>query len=148
MSEQLLPCKICGCAAGEVSVGGLDHSHHTVRCIDCGVEVTHIFKARANATWNKLMARDSRDKAATAGAFGGVPRALQTRVEFLPGTEIVEAAHDMCIFSNQVNALVVAKFNDVELWATPNDDPRRLVNAYYIQQKSDARYKIARASAA
>lgn len=57
MSEELLPCKICGRSAAQPPpVDGGDHQHHQVVCNDCGIEVVALTKACAHATWNKLMA--------------------------------------------------------------------------------------------
>ena len=72
-------------------------------------------------------------------------RNLTLKVELFAGTDVRDAACDLCTMANRVGILVEAKFNDVKLWARPGDNPLELVDAYYKQLNSASTYKIAQA---
>lgn len=67
------------------------------------------------------------------------------KVELIPGTDIDDAASDMCELANRVGTLVEANFNGVKLWARPGDKPLKLAEDYYIQLQSMRPSKIAQA---
>lgn len=71
---------------------------------------------------------------------------MQLKVELFAGTDIADAATDLCELANRVGTLCVATFNGVQLWARPGDDPARLVAAWDAQTKRPSGvYKIAQA---
>lgn len=67
------------------------------------------------------------------------------KVELFAGTDIKDAASDLCELSNRVGVLVEGNFNGVKLWARPGDSPIRLVGAYHIELDSSRTHKIAQA---
>lgn len=70
---------------------------------------------------------------------------LTLKVELFAGTDVRDAACDLCTLANRVGVLVEADFNGVKLWARPDDNPLKLVDAYHKQLKSAFPHKIAQA---
>ena len=73
------------------------------------------------------------------------PRTLVLKVELFAGSDIREAACDLCELSNRVGVMTEANFNSVKLWARPGDNPLKLVEAYDKEIKSGGTHKIAQA---
>lgn len=67
------------------------------------------------------------------------------KVELFAGTDIRNAACDLCELSNRVGVLIEGSFNGVKLWARPNDNPLKLVEAYDKEIGSTRTHKIAQA---
>ena len=72
-------------------------------------------------------------------------RTLTLKVELFAGTDIRDAACDMCELSDRISVMVEANFNSVKLWARPGDNPLKLVEAYHKALKSEHSHKIAQA---
>ena len=72
-------------------------------------------------------------------------RTLTLKVELFAGTDIRDAACDLCELSNRVGVMTEADFNSVKLWARPGDNPLKLVEAYDKALKSGSTHKIAQA---
>lgn len=72
-------------------------------------------------------------------------RTLTLKVELFAGTDIRDAACDMCELSDRISVMVEANFNSVKLWARPGDNPLKLVEAYHKALKSEYSHKIAQA---
>lgn len=72
-------------------------------------------------------------------------RTLTFKVELFGGTDIRDAACDLCELANRVGVMVEANFNQVKLWARPGDDPLKLAEAYEMALKSSSTHKIAQA---
>ncbi len=72
-------------------------------------------------------------------------RTLTLKVELFAGTDIRDAACDLCELSNRVGVMTEANFNSVKLWARPGDNPLKLVEAYDKALKSGSTHKIAQA---
>lgn len=72
-------------------------------------------------------------------------RSLTLKVELFAGTDVRDAACDMCMLSNRTGAMIEADFNGVKLWARPDDNPLKLVDAYHKQLNGKSTYKIAQA---
>lgn len=75
------------------------------------------------------------------------PEALKTlrlQVELFAGTDITDAAQELCQLSGRVGALIEADFNGVKLWARPGDDAALLVASYHEEIKRPGNvYRIA-----
>ena len=67
------------------------------------------------------------------------------KVELFAGTDIDDAAHDMCRLAGRIGVLCEAPFNGVKLWARPGDNPAKLVEAFHTELQSKRPYKIAQA---
>lgn len=52
------------------------------------------------------------------------------RIEFLAGTDIKDAAIDICALANKLGVNVDAKFNDALLLAAPGSDPDVMLKHY------------------
>ena len=72
-------------------------------------------------------------------------RSLTLKVELFGGTDVRDAACDMCTLANRTGTLIEADFNGVKLWARPDDNPLKLVDAYHKQLHSKFTHKIAQA---
>lgn len=72
-------------------------------------------------------------------------RTLTLKVELFAGTDIRDAACDMCELSDRIGVMVEANFNSVKLWARPGDNPLKLVEAYHKALKRGHSHKIAQA---
>lgn len=72
-------------------------------------------------------------------------RSLTLKVELFAGTDVRDAAGDLCELANRVGVLIEADFNGVKLWARPGDSPQKLEDSYYEQLHGDSKYKIAQA---
>ena len=72
-------------------------------------------------------------------------RSFTIKVELFAGTDIRDAASDLCELADRFGALVEANFNGVKLWARPGDNPLRLADAYEVQLRSKSTHKIAQA---
>lgn len=71
-------------------------------------------------------------------------RTMSFKLELFAGTDVYEAASDLCRLADRIGVLCVADFNGVKLWARPGDDYPRLVDAYFEQLKRPGgHYKIA-----
>lgn len=71
---------------------------------------------------------------------------LRLKVEAFAGSDIADAARDLCDLAEQTGVLCECDFNGVSVWARPGDDPVSLAAAYDEQIKLPAgRYKIAQA---
>lgn len=71
-------------------------------------------------------------------------RSLTLNVELSPGTDIRDAASDLCQLADRIGVLCEANFNGVKLWARPGNNPLRLVDDFHRQlQKPAQRIKIA-----
>lgn len=74
-------------------------------------------------------------------------RTITLKLELFAGTDVRDAASDLCQLADRIGVLCEADFNGVKLWARPGDNPLRLVDAYHEQLKRPAQaYKIAKAS--
>ena len=75
---------------------------------------------------------------------------LQTfviRVELFAGSHIDDVAAEMCILADRVGVRCEASFNGVKLWARPGDDPRELIEAFYVENRKPAGvFKLAQAA--
>lgn len=69
------------------------------------------------------------------------------RVELFAGTDVRDAASEMCQLADRIGVRCEASFNGVKLWARPGDNPLRLVDAYHEQLQSKSQHKIAQAGA-
>lgn len=74
-------------------------------------------------------------------------KTLTLKVALFAGTDIQDAARDLCELANRVGVLTEADFNSVTLLARPGDDSLKLVEAYHNALKSKYSYKIAQARA-
>lgn len=73
-------------------------------------------------------------------------KTLTLHLELFAGTDISDAARDLCQLAGRVGVLCEVDFNGVKLWARPGDNPQHLVQAYHEQlQRAPAHYKIAQA---
>lgn len=71
-------------------------------------------------------------------------KTLTLRLELFAGTDISDAARDLCQLADRVGVLCEAKFNGVILWARPSDNQQRLAESYFDQlQRPPGHYKIA-----
>lgn len=71
---------------------------------------------------------------------------LKLRVDLFAGTDISDAAHELCQLAGRVGALVEADFNGINLWARPGDDSLLLVASYHEEiQRPRHLYRIAQA---
>lgn len=57
-------------------------------------------------------------------------RTIALKVEFLAGSEISEAAAELCELADRFGVLLEADFNGTMLLARPGDDWRKLVHQY------------------
>lgn len=74
-------------------------------------------------------------------------RTITLKLELFVGTDVRDAASDLCQLADRIGVLCEADFNGVKLWARPGDNPLRLVDAYHEQLKRPPQaYKIAKAS--
>lgn len=74
-------------------------------------------------------------------------RTITLKLELFAGTDVRDAASDLCQLADRIGVLCEADFNGVKLWARPGDNPLRLVDAYHEQLKRPPQtYKIAKAS--
>lgn len=73
---------------------------------------------------------------------------LKLKVELFLGTTIEEAAEEMIALANKLDVLVEAEFNELILWAYPNDIPSELVAAYRekLAKPLSLAYRIVRAT--
>ena len=67
------------------------------------------------------------------------------RVELFAGTDVSDAASELCQLADRIGAHCEAMFNGVKLWARPGDNPLRLTEAYHTQLLSKSTHKIAQA---
>lgn len=67
------------------------------------------------------------------------------KLELFAGTDVSDAASEMCQFADRIGVRCEAMFNGVKLWARPGDNPLRLVDAYHEQLQSKSQHKIAQA---
>jgi len=72
-------------------------------------------------------------------------KTLTLKIELFAGTDVRNAACDLCELSNRIGVLVEANFNGVKLWARPGDNPLKLVDAFHQQLQSKFSHKIAQA---
>ena len=73
-------------------------------------------------------------------------RTLTLRVELFAGTDVRDAAIDLCELANRIGVLCEAEFNGVTLWARAGDDPGLLVEDFHKQMSlPEQRFRIARA---
>ena len=72
-------------------------------------------------------------------------RSLTLKVELFAGTDVRDAACDLCVLANRTGTLVEADFNGVKLWARPDDNPLKLAEAYHKQLQNKYTHKIAQA---
>ena len=72
-------------------------------------------------------------------------KTITLKVEPFAGTDIRDAACDLCELAGRVGVLVEAQFNGVKLWARPGDNPLKLVDAFHLQLQSKHTHKIAQA---
>lgn len=70
--------------------------------------------------------------------------ALRLKLEVFAGVDVDEAAKELCHLSNRIGILCSAKFNEVELWARPGDDPEKLAASFHEQLQNKFTYKIAK----
>lgn len=70
-------------------------------------------------------------------------RTFTLKVELFAGTDIRDAAAELCQLADRIGVMCEASFNVVKLWARPGDDPLRLVDAYEEQLQSKSPHKIA-----
>lgn len=72
-------------------------------------------------------------------------KTITLKLELFAGTDIRDAASDLCQLADRIGILCEANFNGVHLWARPGDNPLRLVDVYHEQLKRPpAHYKIAK----
>lgn len=67
-------------------------------------------------------------------------RTLSLRVEFLAGSNISEAAEELCELADRFGVMIEADFNGTPLLARPGYDWRKVVADYDSQRA--ARYRI------
>ena len=72
-------------------------------------------------------------------------KTLMLKVERFVGTDVRDAAIDLCQLADRVGVLCEADFNGVKLWARPGDNPLRLAESYHEQLRSKFTHKIAQA---
>lgn len=60
-------------------------------------------------------------------------RTIALKVEFLAGSEISEAAAELCELADRFGVLLEADFNGTRLLARPGDDWRKVSGFYYSQ---------------
>lgn len=72
-------------------------------------------------------------------------RTLTLKVELFAGTDIRDAACDLCELANRIGVMTESNFNSVKLWARPGDNQLKLVEAYHDQLKNKHQHKIAQA---
>lgn len=72
-------------------------------------------------------------------------KTLTLKLELFVGTDVRDAASDLCQLAGRVGVLCEADFNGVKLWARPGDNPLRLVDSYHEQMRSKVTHKIAQA---
>jgi hypothetical protein len=71
-------------------------------------------------------------------------KTLTLKVELFAGTDVRDAANDLCQLADRVGTLCEADFNGVKLWARPGDNPLRLADSYFEQLKRPAgHFKVA-----
>lgn len=69
---------------------------------------------------------------------------VSVKVSLFPGTDITDAAFELCELSYRLGVLVEADFNDIKVWARPGDDPQEIVKSYHAEcKRPSAIYKIA-----
>ena len=73
-------------------------------------------------------------------------KTLTLKLELFAGTDVRDAASDLCQLADRIGVLCEADFNGVKLWARPGDNPLRLADAYHTQLHSKSTHKIAQAS--
>jgi hypothetical protein len=73
-------------------------------------------------------------------------RSFTLKLELFAGTDVRDAANDMCQLADRIGVRCEANFNGVKLWARPGDNPLRLVESYHTELAKPAmHYKIAQA---
>ena len=72
-------------------------------------------------------------------------RTLTLKLELFAGTDVRDAASDLCQLADRIGVLCEADFNGVKLWARPGDNPLRLVESYHEALKKPTPHKIAQA---
>lgn len=73
-------------------------------------------------------------------------KTITLRLELFAGTDVRDAASDLCQLADRIGVLCEADFNGVKLWARPGDNPLRLVDDFHKQiQRPAAHIKIAQA---
>ena len=65
-------------------------------------------------------------------------KSFTLKVEMFAGTDIREAASDLCELADRIGVRCEAQFNGVKLWARPGDNPLRLVEAFHVELKRPA----------
>lgn len=71
-------------------------------------------------------------------------KTLTLKLELFAGTDVRDAANDLCQLADRIGVLCEADFNGVKLWARPGSNPLRLVESYHEQLKRPAgHFKIA-----
>lgn len=69
---------------------------------------------------------------------------LKLEVDVFAGTNVVDAASDLCQLADRIGVLCVVDFNGVKLWAYPGGNPQRLIEAFYEQIKLPEKcYRVA-----
>lgn len=69
------------------------------------------------------------------------------KVELFAGTDIKDAAIDLCALAERVGVLCEASFNGVKLWARPGDSPQVMVDKYMVEiNKPHGLYRYAKGS--
>jgi hypothetical protein len=65
-------------------------------------------------------------------------KTMTLKVELLAGTDVRDAACELCQLADRIGVLCEANFNGVKLWARPGDNPLRLAEAFHEQMKRPA----------
>jgi hypothetical protein len=73
-------------------------------------------------------------------------KSFVVKVELFAGTDIENAASEMCELASRIGCRIESTFNGVKLWASPGDNPALLVKSFHDVLTSDNRYKIAQAN--
>lgn len=71
---------------------------------------------------------------------------LTLKLDLVAGTDVHDAANDLCQLADRIGVLCAADFNGVKLLVRPGSNPLRLVESYHEQlKKPERQFKISHA---